>query len=69
MALETGEKLRKFSVFENVVLRKKLGHKGEDVTVVFRRLRYLYLVLCNIALVVSRILEFCGSNVKNVICI
>jgi hypothetical protein len=44
-------------VFENVVLRKKLGPKAEEVAVVLRRLHYLYLVLCNIALVASRILE------------
>ena len=44
-------------MFENVVLRKKLGPEEEEVAVVFRRLHYLYLLLCNIALVVSCILQ------------
>ena len=54
MALGTQEEQRRLSVFENMVLRKKVGPKGEDVSVVLRRLHYLYLLLCIIALVESR---------------
>ena len=57
MALGTQEEQRRLSVFENMVLRNKLGPKGEDVTVVLRRLHYLYLLLCIIALVKSRIMK------------
>jgi len=57
MALGTQEEQRRLSVFENMVLRNKLGPKGEDVTVVLRRLHYLYLLLCIIALVESRIMK------------
>ena len=40
MALGIQEEQRRFSVFENMVLRNKLEPKGEDVTVVSRRLHY-----------------------------
>ena len=63
MALGAQEEQRRLSVFENMVLRKKVGPKGEDVTVVLRRLHYLYLLLCIIAPV-----EMCCSNVRKVIC-
>ena len=38
-------------VFENMVLREVFGPKLEEVTVVLRRLRNLYLLLCITALV------------------
>jgi len=57
MALGAQEEQRRLSVFENMVLRKKVGPKGEDVSVVLRRLHYLYLLLCIIALVKSRIMK------------
>ena len=44
-------------MFENVVLREKLRLKGEEVALVLRILHYLYLMLCIIALVVSRIMK------------
>jgi hypothetical protein len=40
MALGKQEEQRRLSVFENMVLRNKLEPKGEDVTVVLRRLHY-----------------------------
>jgi hypothetical protein len=57
MALGTQEEQRRLSGFENMVLRKKLGPKEEDVTLVLRRQDYLYFLLCIIALVESRIMK------------
>jgi hypothetical protein len=47
------EEVRRLYVFENMVLRKVFGPKGEEVPVVLRRLHNLYFLLCIIALVKS----------------
>jgi len=57
MALGTQEEERRLSVFENMVLRNKLEPKGGDVTVVLRRMHYLYVLLCIIALFESHIMK------------
>jgi len=69
MALGTQEEQRRFSVFENMVLRNKLEPKGEDVTVVSRRLHYFvpFIVYYCTGWITHN--EMCGSNVRNVICI
>ena len=63
------EEIKVLYMFENMALRKVFGHKWGEVTLVFRRMHNLYLLLRITALVQSSRRKCVVHILRNVICL